>query len=141
MRLTVFYSVQNSGDGCAYPKLMESKELAVFDQRHMIDGWEDICIGSFSFESDSTIRCLQKIITKEQYYIDNYSGNCNSRDKIEFIKAFFPNGLPKFEIIAIDDKNGYTLNDIIINNKHVASVFRTTKMSGKVFEDLLNETT
>lgn len=39
MKLKIFYSVQNGGDGSAYPKLMESKELAEFDQEYMDEGW------------------------------------------------------------------------------------------------------
>lgn len=52
----IWYSVQNCGDGSAYPKLMESKELAELDQDTMDEGWGESCTGRIVVESDSPIK-------------------------------------------------------------------------------------
>jgi len=35
MKFVIHYSVQNGGDGSAYPQFMESSKLAEWDQNHM----------------------------------------------------------------------------------------------------------
>ena len=37
--LKLWYSVQNGGDGSAYPNFMESEALTVFDQDNADEGW------------------------------------------------------------------------------------------------------
>lgn len=137
MRLKVFYSVRNGGDGSAYPTFMESKELAEFDQAHMNEGWGESCAGSILFESDSEIRCLNKITTKESYLIEQY-GNTADEERHEFISQFFPNGLPKFTVETEKSDKGYTYNNVLVDGKHVAKVFKLTSESGQIFENFLN---
>ena len=50
MKEFIWYSVENSGDGSAYPIFMESKELAEWHQRHLFEGWGEECIGCLTLE-------------------------------------------------------------------------------------------
>ncbi len=61
--LTLFYSVQNCGDGSAYPKFFESEELARFDQDNMDEGWGESCHGDVVIKSDSPIICAEEVYT------------------------------------------------------------------------------
>lgn len=101
-KLEIFYSVENYGDGSAYPRWMESLELADFDQYHMDEGWGENCSGSIKLESDSPIICTDNIITKEMYLYEKYLSNVSAEniekssifnEMIEFIEEFFPDGI------------------------------------------------
>lgn len=145
-KMTVFYSVQNGGDGSAYPKFMESEALCRFDQEHMSEGWGECCIGSLSFESDSPIRIVGKeIVTKESYFIDRYCDEYSSSRKkdgrAEFIAAFFPNGFPTFTVVAEESSKDYLYNKVFVGDRQVARVFRSRNKSGAAFERYLAEVT
>ncbi len=66
MKLTLWYSVENYGDGSAYPKFMESKELCELDQQYMDETWGEPCIGCIEVESDSEIKVLTNLITAKE---------------------------------------------------------------------------
>lgn len=70
MRKVIWYSVQNCGDGSAYPTWMESEELCELDQRFMDEGWGEPCIGSLTIESDSEIHIDEEIKTAEDVKIE-----------------------------------------------------------------------
>lgn len=59
----IWYSVENCGDGSAYPTFMESEELCEIDQRFMDEGWGESCTGYIEIESDSPIAVKSKIVT------------------------------------------------------------------------------
>lgn len=63
MRKKLYYSIQNGGDGSAYPYWMESEELAEWDQRNMDEGWGEPCYGFVEVESDSEIIFHEKLTT------------------------------------------------------------------------------
>ncbi len=65
MKLKVYYSVQNGGDGSAYIELMESRDLAELDQGHIRDdeGFAEECIGWITLESDAPIKLLDEVST------------------------------------------------------------------------------
>lgn len=44
--ITIWYSVQNGGDGSAYPDWFLTEEEAAADQSNMDEGWGEDCIGS-----------------------------------------------------------------------------------------------
>lgn len=52
MKTTIYYSVQNCGDGSAYPSFFESQELADLDQEYQVEGWGEPCTGSITIDSD-----------------------------------------------------------------------------------------
>ena len=65
MKKRLYYSIQNGGDGSAYPAWMESKELAEWDQANMDEGWGEPCCGYIEVLSDSEITFNEKLITIE----------------------------------------------------------------------------
>lgn len=65
MKLKIWYSVQNGGDGSAYPIWMESEELAEWHQRNMDEGWGEPCTGYIEVQSDSKITVCEKLTTIE----------------------------------------------------------------------------
>ena len=68
--LILHYSVQNCGDGSAYPRFFESKELARFDQDNMDEGWGEPCTGDIVLKSDSPIICAEHVVTLEEKISD-----------------------------------------------------------------------
>lgn len=132
--LEVYYSVQNGGDGSAYPHLFESIELADWDQEHMYEGWGENCSGTFRFESESPITCLEEITTKEHILLTLCLND--DRNLKEFIKQFFPLGLNgKFEIREVKVKK-FHYYEAYFNDKKLDFVF--SSMSVKELEDKLN---
>ena len=129
MKLTVYYSVGNGGDGSAYPHISHEWRLG------------ENCSGSFSFESDSPIKCLDDIVTKEKYYLDTYIsryGNIDEDEKEEFVEQFFPNGLPYFTVVERKSDKTYSNNDVYVDGVLVATLFENKNKSGAVLEKLLN---
>ena len=56
MKYKIWYSVQNGGDGSAYPRFMESEALCIIDQKYMDEGWAEDCTGCLVVESDTPIK-------------------------------------------------------------------------------------
>lgn len=104
-KLTIHYSVENGGDGSAYPRLFDTKELADWHQNHLDEGWGEPCTGEIVVEG-SDLHC-SKLQTKEGYYLnlllDDYGDN---NELSEFRSAFFPDGLPEF-VVKIIGPNYY----------------------------------
>ena len=65
METDLWYSVENGGDGSAYPEFMESKELCQIHQHFQIEGWGEECIGHIKIKSDTSIE-LMGIITIQE---------------------------------------------------------------------------
>lgn len=61
--MKIWYSVQNCGDGSAYPLFMESEAQAELDQEYMDEGWGESCTGFIEVESPSTKPITVKGIT------------------------------------------------------------------------------
>lgn len=59
----LWYSVQNGGDGSAYPVLMESEALCELDQKFLDESWGEPCLGCFRIESESPIKVLEEAET------------------------------------------------------------------------------
>lgn len=137
----LFYSVHNGGDGSAYPHLMESAELASYDQDSMDEGWGEDCSGSFTVESDSPIRIVDDVMTKEQYLTNKIDGEHN--DTAEFISKFFPNGLPKFTVVREDNSkfhdSKYCYFNVFADGKECGKVFEESKVSVEELEKKFNE--
>ena len=58
MKTEFWYSVENGGDGSAYPIFMESRELAVIHQKYLIEGWGEECIGCEIIESEDKVEMI-----------------------------------------------------------------------------------
>lgn len=52
----VWYSVENGGDGSAYPKFVDSEELAELLQEQQSEGWGESCTGYLEIESEGPIK-------------------------------------------------------------------------------------
>jgi len=59
----IWMSMQNCGDGSAYPKFMESEALCELDQRSMDEGWGEDCIDSITIRHEGSIIIEDKIYT------------------------------------------------------------------------------
>lgn len=139
--LTLHYSIQNGGDGSAYPKFMSSAKLAEYDQENMAEGWGESCTGCITLESDSPITANREITTPESYFAQLID---DEGEVEKFIEAFFPQGRPEFKVELEEVKGSkhdyvYIYNKIFVDGVCVGKIFRNKKESGKVFEDLLNE--
>jgi len=97
-KLTIYYSVENCGDGSAYPMLFDTKELSEWHQDHQVDGWGESCTGSIVVEGDH-LHCSE-LQTKEGYYLQLLLEEEDGLE--EFKSAFFPDGLPKFTVEIIE---------------------------------------
>lgn len=138
MKTKIYYSTQNGGDGSAYPYFMESEALAVWDQDHMSEGWGESCHGSLEVESEGLVTSTE-IITAFGYLIENqWYGDMDDRE--EFLRKFFPDGMPEFTVEKEECKNsrGYADYTIKVDGKFVAEKFNKNisceKFSKKVKE-------
>ena len=69
-KLTIYYSIDNCGDGPAYPRLYDTKELAEWHQEHLDEGWGEPCTGEIVVEGDN-LSCPElqsKEIVDPHYY-------------------------------------------------------------------------
>ena len=112
MKLEIWYSIENGGDGSAYPCFFESEKLAEWHQDHLSEGWGEPCTGSITIEGDN-LSCVD-ITTKEQHYLEHFfdydptypQGN-ELLELHDFVVAFFPAGLPNFRADFIPDEPVY----------------------------------
>ncbi len=99
--MQIHYSVQNGGDGSAYPIFLATPELARWDQEHMDEGWGEPCYGDLTVEPgfEGMIICPD-MMDAVGYWLqrteDEEYEPWDQRD--EFLAAFFPDGLPTFEV-------------------------------------------
>ena len=70
METKLFYSVQNGGDGSAYPIWFESMKLAELDQEYMDEGWGEPCDGYITVESETPIT-IKETVQTAQMVIDD----------------------------------------------------------------------
>jgi predicted nuclease of restriction endonuclease-like RecB superfamily len=66
MKTKIFYSIENCGDGSAYPIFMESEELCMIEQEFMDEGWGEPCIGHITIEHDTPIKIKNEIKTVDE---------------------------------------------------------------------------
>ena len=95
MEYKIWYSVENCGDGSAYPKFCESEELAEIHQEYLDEGWGEPCVGFVMVESESPIiirgvLTVDKMIEKAEEEITNKYWKKwqidNSREKLTKLK-------------------------------------------------------
>lgn len=56
-KVTVWYSIQNGGDGSAYPKYFLTEKEAKSDQDTMDEGWGEPCYGMIeTFEGSNVYK-------------------------------------------------------------------------------------
>lgn len=115
--LTIYYSVEDCGDGSAYPRWFDTEKLAEWHQDHVDQGWGEPCTGSIVVSGDNL--CCPSLQTKEGYYLrlllDGYYDN---KELGEFKETFFPDGLPEFIVKIVDAKYyGIFVGDLLVYKK------------------------
>lgn len=98
--MKIYYSVANGGDGSAYPRFFDTNELAEWHQEHLLEGWGEPCTGDITIEGTNIV--CKEGMTKVQYYLELLEDE--EEQLKDFVKAFFPDGLPKFEVTIVDEK-------------------------------------
>ena len=106
-KLRIYYSIQNGGDGSAYPEFMDTRGLAEWDQDHMVEGWAETCWGELDIVSDSPIT-IEKVQSTIGYYLEKEVDDWwESGNKTAFEAEFFPLGVPKFEAKILEGCDQY----------------------------------
>lgn len=103
--MNIYYSVQNCGDGSAYPMFLTTSALARWDQDHMDEGWGESCDGSLKADwVDGTVTCPDAMDAISYWlHRTEHEGYEPWEYRDEFLAKFFPNGLPQFEVRIRDD--------------------------------------
>jgi hypothetical protein len=98
MKKEFYYSVQNGGDGSAYPSFMESMELAEWDQDNMSEGWGESCTGSITVSSDSEMSSTN-VKTALEYYKEKFEGSYpefeEEEERLDFVAKILNGVDPK----------------------------------------------
>ncbi len=138
-KLTIYYSVENCGDGSAYPMLFDTEELADWHQNHLDEGWGESCTGSIVVEGNN-LSCSE-LQTKEGYYLDLLLDDSYSdpNEQGKFLSTFFPDGLPEFSVRIIEP-NYY---GIFVENRlvHKSFAYPEKKANVKGVEALMKRLT
>lgn len=98
-KLVIYYSIENCGDGSAYPRMFDSEELAAWHREHLYEGWGKDCVGEITVEGDN-LSCPE-LQTKEGHYLTLLEDEDEDGQIAAFVAKFFPDGLPKFTVEII----------------------------------------
>ncbi len=125
MKKTLYYSVQNGGDGSAYPKWFTTEALADWHQEHEEEGWGETCTGYITVESDSEMVC-DELMSAEQFYLELIGDFYSSTHEVHndpniqaYVKEFFPNGVP-FMTVVVKDDDKY---EVILEGKTIDTMY------------------
>ena len=115
--MNIYYSVQNGGDGSAYPMFLTTSKLADWDQEHMDEGWGEPCTGKLSVRhggfAEDRIVCPDAMDAVSYWLQRTEDEDYELWDlRQQFLDKFFPNGLPKFEVLI---RKGSTYYDIYVD--------------------------
>lgn len=67
-KITIWYSVENGGDGSAYPRWFLTEEAAEDDQESDEEGWGESCTGSIETFEGSDVH--KEAVSNEAEYKD-----------------------------------------------------------------------
>ena len=94
--MKIYYSIQNGGDGSAYPLFFTREDLTEWDQEHMDDGWGEPCTGEIEIHGGNIQ--VPEAMDEVSYWLlrieDEHYEPWKLRD--EYLEKFFPRGLPYF---------------------------------------------
>ena len=115
-KLIIYYSVDNCGDGSAYPRLFTTEKLAEWHQNHLDEGWGESCTGEIVVEGDN-LSCPE-LQSKEGYYLELLLEGYDEDEDKEFKADFFPDGLPEFSVRIIEPKHyGVFVGDRLVHRE------------------------
>ncbi len=155
--MKIYYSVQNGGDGSAYPWFFTTQELAEWDQDNMDEGWGESCVGSLTVNAATIvsesltpiavpIECpnAMDVVTYWLLRIEDEDWEAwGLRDK--YLERFFSDGLPRFEVRIRDGGDYY---DIYVDGvkkgdrfgyNHETAKSETTEAGRLALEERLNQ--
>lgn len=113
----IYYSIQNGGDGSAYPIYFETQELANWDQDNMDEGWAETCSGKLLILGDNVT--VEESMNKDAYLL--YLMDRQDTLLKTYIQKFYPNGVPEFNVRFI---GGYEYA-VYIENRYITKLFRS----------------
>ena len=87
----IYYTIHNDDGPYVSARFFDNKEVAIFDQEHAVGDYGAM-LGEFETEN---------VIIPEAYYAQLVLENSSYLKR--FIKKFFPNKLPEFEVGYIND--------------------------------------
>jgi len=137
--LTIYYSVENHGDGSAHPKFFDTKKLAEWHQDHLYEGWGESCTGSLVVRGNNLV--CEKLQSAIGYYLRLLLEGCvDDSEANEFKEEFFSNGLPEL-VVEIVDNNYYGIfsNGRLVYKKFAYPEKRTNKNGIKRIMETINE--
>ena len=106
----VYYSVNNLGDGSAYPQFFESEKCSNFHQyllNEYGEGWGEDCVGELEIESDGPVKI--KRITTNKSYIDELKSELEDYDDDSYIRKEMNDFILQYEASIREEK----INNII----------------------------
>jgi len=117
--LKIFFSIENSGDGEAYPSFFNSMKLADWHQDNQSEEWSENCTGLLTVYGEN-LSCfsMQNAI---EFYLDEILGNKSVHGK-NFVDEFFRGSPPQFTLQMNDRDSVYECYDILYDGGHVGSV-------------------
>ena len=133
MKKIIYYSVQNGGDGSAYPHFVETQKLADFDQNHMSEGWGESCTGELVIKGDNIE--IENVQSELGYLLQKWFDKYNDDEEEECKEIkdeFFSKGLPKMSVTK--RKDGYWNINVGKKIHHTESNY-----SLKTKEDVIKE--
>jgi hypothetical protein len=140
MKTKIYYSVQNCGDGSAYPTFMETEALADWDQEHQYEGWGENCSGHIEIEHMGPIFYSQT--TVQDYYLDLFDSE-ETEEIEEFIDKFY-NGIAPRVTVEIKDARKYNIliDDAIVRQAYGEYIrdegWRTSETHRAIVEEIYN---
>lgn len=84
-KIVIWYSIQNGGDGSAYPTWYLTFEDADWDQDNMYEGWGEPCNGSVETFIGSDI--YLKAITNSENLIGEMKNVEEGRDRGDYLEV------------------------------------------------------
>jgi hypothetical protein len=132
---TIYYHVQNGGDGSASPRFFSSETLAEWanerDEERFCDS-----VGSLTIEADGPIK-IAKLQTPESYFVQLVDEE-DSDVLAEFAAEFFPDGIPHFTACVVELHGEYHRVEVYANGAPVSRVFCRASRSPEAIVAELN---
>lgn len=118
--MKIYYSVQNGGDGSAYPWFFTTQKLADWDQEHMDEGWGEPCTGDLEVLLGDRLRgapddrgeiVCPEAMDEVSYWLRRTEDEGYEPwvDRDLLLASFFPDGLPRFEVRVREDVTYYDI--------------------------------
>lgn len=85
---TIYYSIENNGDGSASTEFFTTAKLANWHQDNLHEGWGEPCTGSLSLTHEGPVAFDKKVLNERQTLELLRAGDMDG-DLHDFIDRFF----------------------------------------------------